>query len=84
MNHRYSEGVARVPTIDLLARAIEHHAHAAGDHLTALPALSIHRRDAPTQPVHCVYDFGLAVTTQGGKQVMLGEDVSTTVRAGPC
>jgi hypothetical protein len=64
-----------VSTIELLARAIQHHARDAGDHLTALPALSLHRRDAPTEPVHCIYDFGLAVTTQGAKQVMLGDRV---------
>jgi AraC-like DNA-binding protein len=67
--------ISRAPTIDLLARAIERHAHSAGDHVTALPALSLHRRNAPTEPVHCIYDFGLAVTTQGAKQVMLGAKV---------
>jgi AraC-type transcriptional regulator N-terminus len=66
---------SRVPTIDVLARAIERHAHSAGDHVTAISALSLHRRNAPTEPVHCIYDFGLAVTTQGRKQVMLGETV---------
>ena len=25
--------------------------------------------------MHCIYDFGLAVTTQGAKQVMLGDKV---------
>jgi len=25
--------------------------------------------------VHCIYDFGLAVTTQGAKQIMLGDKV---------
>jgi len=75
MSHRDGADISRVPTIDLLARAIERHAHSAGDHATALAALSIHRRDAPTEPVHCIYDFGLAVTTQGRKQVMLGDKV---------
>jgi RNA polymerase sigma factor (TIGR02999 family) len=56
-----------------LARTIDRHARAAGDHMTAFPALSLHRRDAPTEPISCVYGLGLAVTTQGGKQVMLGD-----------
>jgi len=43
--------------------------------LTAPPAPSLTRRDAPTEPVHCIYDFGLAVTTQGAKQIMLGDKV---------
>lgn len=67
--------ISGVPTIDLLARAIERHTHSAGDHATALPALSLHRRNAPTEPVHCIYDFGLAVTTQGTKQVIVGDNV---------
>ena len=32
-------------------------------------------RAAPTEPVHCIYEFGLAVTTQGGKRVMAGDEV---------
>jgi hypothetical protein len=50
-----------------LARAIQRHVHEAGDHLTDLPAPSLHRLDAPIEPVHCIYDFGVAVTTQGAK-----------------
>ena len=61
--------------VDPLARAIERHARSAGDHATAFPPLSLHRRDSPTEPISCVYGFGLAVTTQGGKQVMLGDKV---------
>jgi len=29
----------------------------------------------PTEPVHCIYYFGLAVTMQGARQVMLGDKV---------
>lgn len=75
MNQRDRPDISRVPKIDLLARAIERHAHSAGDHVTAISALSLHRRNAPTEPVHCIYDFGLAVTTQGAKQVMLGNNI---------
>jgi hypothetical protein len=35
----------------------------------------MNHRHAPTEPAHCIYDFGLAVTTQGAKQVLLGEKV---------
>jgi hypothetical protein len=58
-----------------LARAIKRHAPSAGDHLTVLPALPFHRRDAPTEPVQCIYDFGLAVTAQCGKNVMFGDKI---------
>jgi hypothetical protein len=75
MNHRDDVDISRVPTIDLLARTIERQAHSPGDHGTALPALSLHRRDAPTEPVPCIYPLSLAVTTQGAKQVLLGDKV---------
>jgi AraC-like DNA-binding protein len=61
--------------IELLARTIDRHARAAGDHMTAFRPLSLHRRDAPTEPISCVYGLGLAVTAQGGKQIMLGDKV---------
>jgi len=79
------DAISRAPTIELLARAIDRHAHSAGDHITGFPALSLHRRDSPTEPVHCIYDFGLAVTTQGAKQIMLGDEVlNYTGQASPC
>jgi AraC-like DNA-binding protein len=62
-------------TTAVLARAIERHVHRAGDHETPLPALSFHRRDAPTEPVPCIYPLSLAVTTQGEKQVTVGEKI---------
>jgi AraC-like DNA-binding protein len=46
-----------------------------GDHATAIPALSLHRRSSPTQPIPCIYGFGLAITVRGRKQVTLGDDV---------
>ena len=58
-------------TIDL-ARAIRRFAQTDGDHATAIPALSLHRRSAPTQPLHCIYRLGVGVVAQGGKQVLLG------------
>lgn len=65
----------RAPTTDALARAIEHYARVAGDHETALPALSFHRRDAPTEPMPCIYPLGLILTTQGDKQVTVGDKI---------
>ena len=48
-------------------------ATAPGDHCTALPELTLHRRNRPSQPVHCIYTLGMAVTVQGSKHVLLGE-----------
>lgn len=58
-----------------LARAIERVARSDGDYATAVPSLSLHRRGAPTKPLHCVYGLGLGVIAQGCKQVLLGEEV---------
>src|SRR5689334_21159793 len=46
-----------------------------GDQGTALAALSLHRRNAPTSSVQRIYDLSLAVTTQGAKQVMHGDEL---------
>jgi hypothetical protein len=38
------------------------------------PALTLHRRSAPSEPLHCIYNRGLGVVAQGGKQVLVGAD----------
>jgi AraC-like DNA-binding protein len=58
-----------------LARAIANFAHSDGDYTTAIPALSLHRRQAPTEPLHCIVSLGLGLVAQGDKQVMFGEEV---------
>jgi hypothetical protein len=55
-----------------LAQAIGRFAETDGDHTTAIPALTLHRRKAPTEPLHCIYNLGLGVVAQGDKQVLLG------------
>jgi AraC-like DNA-binding protein len=57
-----------------LARAIRHVAQTDGDHNTAVPGLTLHRRKAPTEPLHCIYNLGLGVVAQGDKQVLLGDE----------
>lgn len=59
--------------VGLLARAVQKIATAPGDHRTALPELTLHRRNRPSQPVHCIYTLGMAITVQGSKHVLLGE-----------
>jgi len=41
---------------------------------TGIPALTLHRRSGPTEPLHCIYNLGLGVVAQGDKQVLLGEE----------
>jgi AraC-like DNA-binding protein len=57
-----------------LARAISRFAQTDGDHNTAIPALTLHRRRSPTEPLHCIYNLGLGVVAQGEKQVLLGDE----------
>lgn len=65
-----------VPITAPLAETIARHLPQAGDRVTAIPALSFHRRHAPTEPMPCTYGLGLIVTTQGAKQVILGDRVA--------
>ena len=55
-----------------LVRAIGRFAQTDGDYDTTIPALRLHRRSAPTEPLHCIYNLGLGVVAQGDKQVLLG------------
>jgi AraC-like DNA-binding protein len=61
-----------VPATNVLAHAIRRFAQTDGDHNTTIPALTLHRRSAPTEPLHCIYNLGLGVVAQGDKQVLLG------------
>jgi AraC-like DNA-binding protein len=58
-----------------LAYAVGKFAQTDGDYTTAVQALTLHRRSAPTEPLHCIYSLGLGVIAQGAKQVMLGDEV---------
>ena len=60
--------------IGALARAIERFAQTDGDHATPIPALTLHRRRAPTDPLHCIFNLGLGIVAQGDKQVLVGRD----------
>jgi AraC-like DNA-binding protein len=61
----------KTPATTALARGIGRFARTDGDHNTAIPALTLHRRRAPTEPLHCIYNLGLGVVAQGAKQVMV-------------
>lgn len=58
-----------------LADAIRKIAQIDGDYATAIPALTLHRRHAVTEPLHCIYGLGLGVVAQGDKQVLLGNEM---------
>ena len=75
MNSQFFQKKSGEPALARLARAIEHLAQIDGDHATAIAALTLHRRSAPTEPLHCIYGLGLGVIAQGAKQVLLGDEV---------
>jgi AraC-like DNA-binding protein len=58
-----------------LASAIRKFAQNDGDYNTAIAALTLHRRSAPTEPLHCIYNLGLGVVAQGDKQVLISNEV---------
>ena len=42
--------------------------------MTAIPGLSLDRRDAPTQPTSSMQEPSIGVIAQGAKRVLLGDD----------
>lgn len=43
-------------------------------HTTAVPGLSLFRRDEPTEPISGLYEPSICVIAQGAKRVILGDD----------
>jgi len=72
MSKRAGPYTSDATAMGALARAIDRVAQTDGDHTTAIPALTLHRRKAPAEPLHCIYNLGLGVVAQGDKQVLLG------------
>jgi len=50
------------------------HLPEAGDHVSALPGLSLYRRDRPTEPASMLYPPSVGFVVQGRKRVVLGSD----------
>ncbi|MFM0279911.1 AraC family transcriptional regulator [Paraburkholderia sediminicola] len=68
--------VSRVSaTVDVLAEQIARFAQSDGDYATPVPGFTLHRRSVATEPIPCIYGFGLGVVAQGDKRITLGEEV---------
>jgi AraC-like DNA-binding protein len=65
-----SMGVA----LEALGQSIARWTVEEGRAATAIPALSLGRRDAPTQPISAMYEPSICVVAQGAKRVLLGDD----------
>ena len=64
-----------MPTIETIAQILERHMNKSGDYETAIPSVSLHRRDSKTEPLHCIYSLGLGITVQGSKQILVNDKV---------
>lgn len=58
-----------------LAELISNIARSDGDYDTDIPDVMMFRRSKVTDPMPCIYGLGLGVTVQGGKRVMLGDQI---------
>jgi AraC-like DNA-binding protein len=62
-------------TLDVLAKSIARWTDTGDLLVTAIPGLSLYRRDTPTQPASYMYEPSICLTAQGAKRVVLGDDV---------
>ena len=60
--------------IEALAKSIARWTDKPDRIMTAIPGLSLFRRDEPTQPGSAMYEPSICLTTQGAKRVLLGDD----------
>jgi hypothetical protein len=60
--------------IEALAKSIARWTDKPDRIMTAIPGLSLFRRDEPTQPASAMYEPSICLTSQGAKRVLLGDD----------
>jgi len=60
--------------LEALAKSIARWTVQVGPNATAISALSLSRRDAPTQPMSYMYEPSVCLVAQGSKRVLLGEE----------
>ena len=60
--------------LDGLAKSIARWTDTVGLNATAISALALSRREAPTEPISHMYEPSICLVAQGAKRVLLGED----------
>ena len=60
--------------LEALGRSIARCTEKGEQHTTAVPGLSLFRRDEPTEPITGMYEPSICLVAQGAKRVLLGED----------
>jgi AraC-like DNA-binding protein len=73
-NNRAVGGSLVGATVAALCNSIARYTEYGELHTTAVPGLSLFRRDEPTEPISGVYEPSICLAVQGSKRVLLGED----------
>jgi AraC-like DNA-binding protein len=60
--------------LETLGKSIARWTETGEQHTTAVPGLSLFRRDEPTEPISRMYEPSICLVAQGAKRVLLGED----------
>jgi len=60
--------------VDVLSQRIAEWTEQREKYATAVPGLSLFRREEPTEPVSGIYEPSICLAVQGAKRVILGED----------
>ncbi len=60
--------------LENLRRSIARWTEKGEQQVTAVPGLSLFRRDEPTEPISGIYDPSICLVAQGAKRVLLGDD----------
>jgi AraC-like DNA-binding protein len=68
------ESNSMVVALEALGKSIARWTDKGGLLVTAISALSLSRRDAPTQPTSYMYEPSICLIAQGAKRVLLGDD----------
>jgi AraC-like DNA-binding protein len=60
--------------LEALGKSIARWTEKGEQHTTAVPGLSLFRRDEPTEPISGMYEPSICLVAQGAKRVLLGDD----------
>src|ERR1035437_3920175 len=60
--------------VETLGKSIARWTEKGEQHTTAVPGLSLFRRDEPNVPISRMYEPSICLVAQGAKRVLLGED----------
>jgi len=69
------ESNSMVVALEALGKSIARWTDTGDQLVTAIPGLSLYRRDEPTQPASGMSEPSICLVTQGAKRVLLGDDV---------